>query len=126
MTTGRYRPHDRLKRAEDIKATFDEGQWGSTPTLRLVLRHNNLPQSRFAVAVSKQFGNAVARNLIKRRMREVIRLAKAQLPGGFDAVILPSKHCPCPSFNQLREALPRLITQTLQRLHRRPRSNHGR
>ncbi len=46
---------------------------------------NELEWSRFAYTVSKRVGNAVVRNKVRRRLREVVR-ALALRPG-FDVVI---------------------------------------
>ncbi|WP_202978096.1 ribonuclease P protein component [Mariprofundus erugo] len=41
--------------------------------LRLVYRKNGLGYSRLGLAVSRKYGNAVERNLLKRQVREVFR-----------------------------------------------------
>lgn len=47
---------------------------------------NEQPLSRYAFAISKRVGNAVARNRVKRRLREVLRLSA--LTEGYDIVIV--------------------------------------
>ena len=42
--------------------------------------------ARLGLAIPKAYGNAVARNRIKRLIREVFRLNKAKLPPGVDMV----------------------------------------
>lgn len=104
-----------LRRSQDFSKVFNAGTWGTCPELRLVLAPNGLPLSRFGFSVSKRFGNAVARNLTKRRMREATRHILSEVPCGFDVVLLPSKHRPKPGFAELREVLPRLIRRTVGR-----------
>ncbi len=46
---------------------------------------NGLPYSRFGLSVSKRVGNAVNRNLVKRRIRHA--LADLDIAGGWDVVV---------------------------------------
>ncbi len=44
--------------------------------------------SRFGMAVSRKVGNAVVRNRVKRRLREVFRHNQDELPGAWDVVFI--------------------------------------
>ena len=48
----------------------------------------NEGEARLGIAVPKKIGGAVARNRIKRRLREVWRELLPQVPGGADYVLL--------------------------------------
>jgi len=66
-------------------------------------RPNGLSQSRLGITAPARLGKAVMRNRVKRRVREVFRLNRAALPGGWDILVNP------------REAVARLPFRTLQR-----------
>lgn len=109
----------RLRSSNDFKAVFADGQWQMNDHLRAVVRLNGLGSSRVGIAVSKKFGNAVQRNVIKRRMREAARQGWSQLPVGLDVILMPSNRCPDPQFEDLARELPRVLEKAKQRLSRR-------
>jgi ribonuclease P protein component len=119
---------ERLRLARDFTRVFKAGDWGVSTSVRVVVCRRSADSlgRRVGVAVSKAFGNAVRRNLIKRRMREAFRHVKASLPEGVDVVILPSRRSPNPSYQELRAALPGLIRKTLERHDRRRRKGRRR
>jgi ribonuclease P protein component len=68
---------------------------------------------RLGITVPTRVGNAVLRNHLKRRVREVFRLNHANLPGGWDILVNP------------REAVARVPMATLQRELLRLFPNHA-
>lgn len=48
---------------------------------------NELPHPRLGLMVGRQHGNAPARNLLKRRLREAFRLSQHELPSGYDFLV---------------------------------------
>ena len=81
----------RVTRRDDISRLFRRGRRATDKFLTLLAapREDSAPEARSGVAVSKRHGNAVRRNRIKRLCREAFRLIRAELPGGWDYMIVP-------------------------------------
>ena len=71
---------------------------------------NGLDHNRFGFMVSKRLGNAVTRNRIKRRLREVVR--QTDLIEGWDAVFIARRGAEKVSFEQLKNATQNLLRRT--------------
>jgi ribonuclease P protein component len=56
-------------------------------------------------------GNAVRRNRLRRRVREVFRLNRTNLPGGWDILVNPRESAGKVSFVVLQRELLRLFPQ---------------
>src|SRR5262245_15929895 len=80
----------RLSRSQDFDAVYRKGR--STSTRYLVLywfpREDEDDDARLGLAVPKSTGNAVQRNRIKRRLRELWRARLADVPAGCDYVLV--------------------------------------
>ncbi len=80
----------RLSRSRDFDAVYRQGR--STSTRFLVLywfdREAEPGEPRLGLAVPKAAGNAVARNKIKRQLREVWRARLDRVPSGRDYVLI--------------------------------------
>jgi len=87
------RPHGfppalRVLRKRDFDAAFREGASAADDRMVLHLRPNGLPHPRLGLAVGKALGGAVARNRVKRLLREAFRLHRGDLPAGHDLVVV--------------------------------------
>ncbi|MGB8002822.1 MAG: ribonuclease P protein component [Gaiellaceae bacterium] len=81
---------NRLSRSRDFDAVYRQGR--STSTRFLVLywfeRGEEPGDPRLGLAVPRSTGNAVARNKIKRQLRDVWRARLERIPGGRDYVLI--------------------------------------
>ena len=63
----------RLRDEADFRRLRADGRsWGGR-LMTLLARPNDLPHNRYGAIVGKRVGNAVMRNLLKRRLRETLR-----------------------------------------------------
>ena len=80
----------RLSRSRDFDAVYRQGR--STSTRFLVLywfdREDDPAEQRLGLAVPKAAGNAVARNKIKRQLREIWSGRLERVPAGRDYVLI--------------------------------------
>jgi ribonuclease P protein component len=65
--------------------------------------------SRFGISVKKALGGAVVRNRIKRRIREILRRNRTEIPTGWDIVIHPRSTVAQAAFAPLEAELVRLL-----------------
>lgn len=120
-----------LKRAE-YEAVYGAGQRRSSPQFSVFFRAQNVPanetmgqepmregssaktwsvagRSRFGISVKKALGGAVVRNRIRRRVREILRRHRTEIPTGWDIVIHPRATVARAAFAPLEADLLRLL-----------------
>ncbi len=94
----------RLRRRKDFLRIQRSGvKVSSHPLVALALK-NGWNVTRVGITVSSKVGNAVARNRIRRRLREIFRRQRARLPGGIDVVLIASPKAAVADFSALRAA----------------------
>lgn len=103
-------PRDcRLLRRSDYDAVYSEGRRRSSKYFAIFLRPNNSDVSRFGWSVKKAVGNAVRRNRIRRRLREIVRLHRQEVGVGWDIVVHPRNSVATAEFSELSRDLLKLF-----------------
>ena len=100
----------RLTGAKRFTQIHQEGRSVANNILVLRVLPNDLEWSRFGLVVSKRIGNAVVRNRVKRRLREVIR--QAPLRGGWDAIFIARRGSDQASYQQMQRSVENLLQRT--------------
>jgi ribonuclease P protein component len=88
---------------------YRTGKRRSNSHFTVFFRANQLPESRFGFSIKKALGGAVVRNRIRRRVREIVRCHRQEIPAGWDIVIHPKKSVERAEFAALRADLLRLM-----------------
>ncbi|HUU23490.1 MAG TPA: ribonuclease P protein component [Phycisphaerae bacterium] len=80
---------DRIKKGGEFSRVFREGRSAQDGSLRLYVLANDLGRARLGVAASVRHGGAVRRTRLRRLCREAFRTVRADLPSGYDYVMVP-------------------------------------
>ena len=99
----------RLVRRGEFDAVYRAGKRRSSSHFTVFFRANQLPVSRFGFSIKKALGGAVVRNRIRRRIREIVRCHRMEIPAGWDIVIHPKSSVGRAEFVGLTADLLRLM-----------------
>jgi len=98
----------RLRKSAEFESVRAERRGVGDPLLRLQVRPNLLGRPRFGITVSKRVGGAVARNLVRRRLRAAAAQNLSEL-GSFDLVMIPTQAAATSSYQELAASLCRSL-----------------
>lgn len=109
----------RLLRSGEFERVYREGRRRSSKRFVVFARAEQpglkeLRASRFGMSVKRELGGAVLRNRIRRRVREIVRLHRNELPAGWDVVIHPRASVAEADFAALGEELVSLIRSAMK------------
>ena len=93
-TSSRARPHGfpracRLLRRADYDPVYRDGQRRTSRHFTVFCRASGAAHSRLGISVKRALGGAVVRNRMRRRLREMFRTHRQEIPAGWDIVIHP-------------------------------------
>jgi len=99
----------RLVRRAEYDAVYREGRRRSSREFTIFVRPNGLEVSRFGWSIKKALGNAVRRNRIRRRLREIFRLHRRKIATGWDIVVHPRATVATTGFPALTQEMLKLL-----------------
>lgn len=111
----RLRKAERLRKRPEFLRTQRKGQRRAGPHFIVYARPTKRDWSRLGVTASRKVGNATVRNWWKRRIREMFRLNKADIPTGYDFVVIVKASGSRDDFGVLRDELLRLMERAASR-----------
>lgn len=101
-----FPPGQRLKRPADFRAVFDRGTKRHTRGFVLFRAASGADVPRLGVSVGRKVGGAVARNRVKRLLRESFRLHWREWGvGGADIVVIAKRGADALSLHEVSREL---------------------
>src|SRR6516162_11349875 len=99
----------RLRRSSEFKLVRESGKsWTGTYLILLALNRGPGLPSRVGMVTTRRLGNAVVRNRVRRRMREIFRLNQHQVRDGYWIVTIARASSPFAAYQELERDWLRL------------------
>ena len=105
----------RLRRREEFLRIQRQGIKVSTDPLLALALKNSRGETRLGITISSKVGNAVVRNRIRRRLREIFRRQRERLPRGIDVVLIATPRANNADFSELSGAYCHLADKLRRR-----------
>jgi ribonuclease P protein component len=105
----------RLRRRKEFLRVQRQGIKVSTDPLLALALKNSRGVTRLGITISSKVGNAVVRNRIRRRLREIFRRHRELLPRGIDLVLIATPQATAVGFSELSGAYCQLADKLRRR-----------
>ncbi|MDR3048978.1 MAG: ribonuclease P protein component [Elusimicrobiota bacterium] len=103
---------EKLHLQRDFKLVFKKGLKFDAKTVKvLAFKREGKQIRRLGLVASAKVGNAVQRNLAKRRLREIFRTNKNNMAQGLDLVFILKPKIASVKYNELQKAILDILTK---------------
>lgn len=106
-----YRKSERIRKNSEFTATMN-GKRLSRDGLSLFYRKNEGNAFRIGISVGKKLGNAVKRNLLRRRLRDCIGRVLGDFSAGYDLVFVARPELSNGEFDRVLRAVTRVLERS--------------
>ena len=113
----------RIRRAAEFRRVLTRGNRKSGDCVNVAALRNDLTYSRIGLSVSKRVGNAVTRNLVKRRIRNAF--ADMNIADGWDVIVTAKPPASNVSYTSLDETMRRSLKRLGIQFHPSGTVNSG-
>jgi len=100
-----------VKEHNEFDNIIHNGSFKKSKYIYIYNKDNNLNISRFGIAVGKKIGNAVIRNLMKRRYRMIINNNKNLFKKGKDYIIIVKRSAVDASYKTINDDIVKLLNE---------------
>ena len=94
----------RLRSNRDFKKVYKVGKAYYNRNFTIIVKKNKLLGSRVGFSITKKHGNAVKRNKLKRRLKEITRHNIDLINEGYDLIIIPKQNTKNLKYQELEKS----------------------
>lgn len=107
----------RIRKNMEFKKVYKIGKNYWNRNLVLYVSKNNLDNTRIGFTLTKKIGNAVTRNKVRRKMKEICRLNFNNIKEGYDLIFIAKKSTVNLSYDELEKSIIHIlkISKTLKK-----------
>lgn len=98
-----------LKQNHEFRRLYSKGNSAVSPFFAVYCRKTARPYSRLGITTGVKLGNAVKRNRIRRRIREIYRTNEVKLAPGYDIVVVARGRAVFARYAVLEDSFLRLM-----------------
>lgn len=98
-----------IKKNLEYKSVYNCKNSVSDYNLVLFIKKNNYSYNRYGFTAAKKIKKAVTRNIIRRRLKEIVRLNECKLKEGYDIIFMARVNASESDYKNLLKSFNKLI-----------------
>ncbi|MGB4439677.1 MAG: ribonuclease P protein component [Sedimentibacter sp.] len=98
-----------IKNNKEYKSVYNCKNSISDYNLVLFIKKNNYGYNRFGFTAAKKIKKAVSRNIIRRRLKEIVRLNEYNIKEGYDLIFMARVNATESDYKSLEKSYNKLI-----------------